>query len=60
MKKQNLSFLVWVLVISQFLMGLGALAGGACLMIKPDGSIMHMPVSMIATSPFTNTSSSPG
>jgi hypothetical protein len=45
---------VWLLIVLQFLLGLGALAGGAVLMAAPDGSIMHMPLSMLKYSPFPN------
>ncbi len=34
------------------LLGLGALAGGIALSVRPDGSVMHMPVSLLAGSPF--------
>ena len=33
-------------------LGLGALAGGVALAAAPDGSVMQMPLSMIAGSPF--------
>jgi hypothetical protein len=33
-------------------LGLGALAGGVALVAKPDGSVMHMPLSWLAGSPF--------
>ncbi|MGD0018278.1 MAG: hypothetical protein ABSD62_03410 [Candidatus Limnocylindrales bacterium] len=33
-------------------LGLGALGGGAVLVAKPDGSVMQMPLSMLAGSPF--------
>jgi hypothetical protein len=33
-------------------LGLGALAGGAALVSKPDGSVMQLPVSQLAGSPF--------
>jgi hypothetical protein len=36
------------------LLGLGALAGGIALVVRPDGSVMHMPVSMLAGSPFAD------
>lgn len=45
---------VWLLIILQFLLGLGALSGGAVLMAAPDGSIMNMPLSMLKYSPFPN------
>jgi len=34
------------------LLGVGALAGGVSLAAKPDGSVMQMPVSLLAGSPF--------
>lgn len=33
-------------------LGLGAIGGGASLVARPDGSIMQMPVSLLAGSPF--------
>jgi hypothetical protein len=45
---------VWLLVVLQFLLGLGALGGGAVLMAAPDGAIIHMPLSMLKDSPFQN------
>ncbi len=33
-------------------LGIGALGGGAALVAAPDGSIMHMPVSILDGSPF--------
>ena len=34
------------------LLGIGALAGGVALVAKPDGSVMQMPVRLLAGSPF--------
>ncbi len=34
------------------LLGLGALAGGIALVAKPDGSVMHFDVALLAGSPF--------
>jgi len=45
---------VWLLIVMQFLLGLGALAGGGVLMAAPDGSLMQMPLSMLKYSPFSN------
>ena len=45
---------VWLLIILQFLLGLGALAGGGTLMAAPDGTVMQMPLSMLEYSPFPN------
>jgi hypothetical protein len=35
-------------------LGLGALAGGAALLARPDGSIMHFDVAILAGSPFSD------
>jgi hypothetical protein len=35
-------------------LGLGALAGGVALIARPDGSIMHFDVSLLAGSPFAD------
>jgi hypothetical protein len=42
----------WVLVGLLLLQGLGGLAGGIALSAAPDGSIMHMPTSLLRGSPF--------
>jgi hypothetical protein len=47
MEKKERPFIVWVVIVLNLLLGIGALAGGACLILAPDGSIMHMPVSMM-------------
>jgi len=36
------------------LLGLGALAGAIALIAKPDGSVMHLDVELLAGSPFTD------
>jgi hypothetical protein len=45
---------VWLLIVLQFLLGLGALGGGGVLIAAPDGSIIQMPLSMLEFSPFHN------
>ncbi|OGO34104.1 MAG: hypothetical protein A2W35_14255 [Chloroflexi bacterium RBG_16_57_11] len=45
---------VWLLIVLQFLLGLGALAGGAALVMASDGSILQMPLSSLEHSPFPN------
>ena len=35
-------------------LGLGALAGGAALVSKPDGSVMHFDTNLLAGSPFSD------
>lgn len=44
--KSAVALLVWL--------GLGAVAGGVALVSKPDGSVMQLPVSMLAGSPFND------
>jgi hypothetical protein len=36
------------------LLGLGALAGGIALVARPDGSVMHFDVALLAGSPFAD------
>ena len=43
-----------VTVTFLILLGLGALAGGIALVVRPDGSVMHMPLSALAGSPFAD------
>jgi hypothetical protein len=45
---------VWVLLVLLVIQGLGGLAGGLSLSIKPDGSIMGMPTSLLDGSPFSD------
>jgi hypothetical protein len=45
---------VWLLIILQFLLGFGAFVSGGLLVAAPDGSVMHMPLSMLQYSPFSN------
>jgi len=52
--RSHLPLFVLLLILLQFFLGVGALAGGATLMLAPDGSLMHMPLSMLAHSPFPN------
>ena len=48
------SSLFYILFWLQILLALGAMGGGVCLILSPDGSLMHMPVSMLNSSPFSN------
>jgi hypothetical protein len=45
---------VWLLIVLQFLLGLGALGGGGVLIAAPDGSIIQIPLSILEFSPFHN------
>ena len=49
-KKKSVAY--YVLLTLHLLQGLGGLAGGIVLMISPNGSLIHMPLSMIKGSPF--------
>lgn len=45
---------VWVLFLLLVLLGFGAVISGWILMLAPDGSIMHMPLSIMQGSPFSS------
>jgi hypothetical protein len=45
---------LWILLVLLLVQGLGGLAGGLSLALKPDGSIMKMPVSYLEGSPFSD------
>lgn len=45
---------VWLLIALLLVQGLGGLAGGLSLSIKPDGSVMGMPTSLLDGSPFSD------
>jgi hypothetical protein len=45
---------VWMLLVLLVIQGVGGLAGGLALAIKPDGSVMQMPVSYLDGSPFSD------
>src|ERR1700690_3398401 len=42
------------LVVLLALLGVGAFAGGVALVSKPDGSVMKLPLSYLAGSPFSD------
>ncbi len=44
----------WISIIFLVLLGIGALSGGATLVVKPDGSIMGFDTDILAGSPFTD------
>lgn len=43
---------LWVLLVLLIVQGVGGIAGGLSLALRPDGSIMRMPVSYLDGSPF--------
>ena len=45
---------VWALMALLTIQGLGGLAGGASLVAGPHGEVMHMPVSYLNGSPFSD------
>jgi hypothetical protein len=47
-------FSVSLLILLQFLLGLGALAGGGTFLLAPDGHLIQMPVSNLKNSPFSD------
>lgn len=51
---QTRAALVWILILMQFLLGIGAVASGALLVAAPDGHLLQMPLSMLQHSPFPN------
>lgn len=51
-KSNSRPFIVWLLILLQVLLGLGALAGGGAFILAPDGSLLQMPISFLDTSPF--------
>jgi hypothetical protein len=40
--------------VVQFFIAIGALVSGIMMMARPDGSLMHMPLTMLKGSPFAN------
>lgn len=53
MKKAR-PFALYILLALLFFQGISGLAGGAVLMIKPDGSLIHMPLSILKGSLFSS------
>lgn len=51
---QTKPFIIRVLIILEFLLGIGAIVSGLILMVSPDGTLMHMPLDIMRGSPFAN------
>jgi hypothetical protein len=47
-------FIVYILFLFMFFQSVSGLAGGFALVIKPDGSILNMPMSSLKGSPFND------
>lgn len=45
---------LWILLVLLLIQGLGGIAGGLSLTLKPDGSVMGMPTSILDGSPFSD------
>jgi hypothetical protein len=45
---------LWVLLVLLLVQGIGGLAGGLSLALRPDGSVMRMPLSYLEGSPFAD------
>lgn len=45
---------IWLLIVLQFLLGFGAFVSGGLLVAVPDGTLIHMPLSMLQYSPFSS------
>jgi len=45
-------FIVWLLILLQVLLGLGALGGGGAFMLAPDGHLIQMPISNLKDTSF--------
>jgi hypothetical protein len=46
------TFAVWILIVILVVQAIGAIGGGAVLVISPDGELMRMPLSQLEGSPF--------
>lgn len=46
------TFAVWILLVLLVIQAIGAIGGGAVLVISPDGEIMRQPLSQLDGSPF--------
>lgn len=44
----------WIAIAALVVLGIGALAGGVVLVVKPDGSLIHLPLAYIDKSPFAD------
>jgi hypothetical protein len=54
MKREQINLPTGILIILLGFLAVGAFLGGVTFIIRPDGSIYHMPVELLANSPFKN------
>lgn len=47
-------FIVWLLILLQVLLALGALLGGGAFLLAPDGHLIKMPISHLKNAPFSD------
>ncbi|MFH1214419.1 MAG: hypothetical protein V1681_10040 [Candidatus Neomarinimicrobiota bacterium] len=52
--KSNRPFSLYLLVILMIFQSVGAIGGGLALVIRPSGTLIQMPLSMLEHSPFPN------
>ena len=43
---------LWLLIVLQFLLGLGAIVGGGVFILAPDGHLMQIPLDLLKGTPF--------
>lgn len=48
------SFPCYLLIFLHFFLGIGALFGGGSLILSPDGSLLHVPITLLQYTPFHN------
>ena len=53
-KVKKINLYGYILMILLGFLAIGATIGGLAFIIRPDGSIYHMPVELLANSPFKN------
>lgn len=45
---------LWLLIVLQFLLGLGAIVGGGVFILAPDGHLMQIPLDLLKGTPFSD------
>ncbi len=52
--KSSRGFALWLLIVLQLLLGIGATISGVMLILKPDGSLLQLPLDLLLGSPFSD------